>query len=228
MTDLRRRLAAEAIGTGLLLAAIVGSGIAAERLSSGNGGLALLANALATGGALVALILTFGPVSGAHLNPVVTLVLARRDGMASAAVLAYAAAQVAGAVIGVWVAHLMFAEPVMQTSVHVRSGAPQWLGEFVATFALAAVVLACVRHRPEAAPYGVAAIIVAGYWFTSSTSFANPAVTLARALTDSFAGIRPVDVAPFVLAQVAGALAAARCLGWLHGDGTEPKAARLG
>lgn len=228
MTDLRRRLAAEAIGTGLLLAAIVGSGIAAERLSGGNVGLALLANALATGGALVALILTFGPVSGAHLNPVVTLVLARRDGMAPAAVLAYAAAQVAGAVVGVWVAHLMFAEPMMQTSAHVRSGAPQWLGEFVATFALAAVVLACVRHRPEMTPYGVAAIIVAGYWFTSSTSFANPAVTLARALTDSFAGIRPVDVAPFVLAQVAGALAAGRCLGWLHGDGAEPKAARLG
>jgi glycerol uptake facilitator-like aquaporin len=228
MTDLRRRLAAEAIGTGLLLAAIVGSGIAAERLSGGSVGLALLANALATGGALVALIVTFGPVSGAHLNPVVTLVLARRGGMPPAVVLAYVAAQIAGAVIGVWVAHLMFAEPLMQASAHVRSGGPQWLGEFVATFSLAAVVLACVRHRPEATPFAVAAIIVAGYWFTSSTAFANPAVTLARALTDSFAGIRPVDVAPFVLAQVAGALTAARCLGWLYGSAAEPRAAGVG
>jgi glycerol uptake facilitator-like aquaporin len=215
MTDLPRRLAAEAVGTGLLLAAIVGSGIAAERLSGGSAGLALLANALATGAALVALILTFGPVSGAHFNPAVTLALARRAGMPAHAVAGYVLVQIAGAVLGVWLAHLMFAEPILQASGHARAGLPQWAGEFTASFALVTVILACVRHRPEAVAYAVACIIVAGYWFTSSTSFANPAVTIARALTDSFAGIRPADVPAFIAAQLIGAAAGTAFEGWL-------------
>ena len=219
MTNLSRRLAAEAVGTGLLLAAIVGSGIAAEDLAGGNGGVALLANALATGAALIALILTFGPVSGAHFNPAVTLVLAGRSGIGRGAVAGYVLAQIGGGVLGVWLAHLMFAEPLLQASARARGGAGQWVGEVVATFALVSVILGCLRHRPEAVPYAVAAIIVAGYWFTSSTSFANPAVTIARGLTDTFAGIRPADVAGFVAAQLVGAAAATGFLGWLHRSG---------
>jgi glycerol uptake facilitator-like aquaporin len=226
MSDLARRLVAEGVGTALLLAAVVGSGIAAERLAGDEPALALLANALATGGALVALIVIFGPVSGAHFNPAVTLALARRAGFSATATAGYVLAQLTGAVLGVWLAHLMFAEPILQASVHVRTGIGQWTGEAVATFALVAVVLACAAGRAEAAPWAVACVIVAGYWFTSSTSFANPAVTVARALTDSFAGIRGVDVAPFVAAQAVGAAAAAWLHGWLRAPAAGPAARR--
>ncbi len=216
MTDTPRRLAAEAIGTGLLLAAVVGSGIMAERLAGGNTGVALLANTQATAAALVALILTFGPVSGAHFNPAVTLAFATRGALPWRAVPGMILAQLAGGVLGVWLAHAMFALPVVQAGTAVRTGFGQWLGEFTATFALLATILGCVRHRPEAVPYAVACIVTAGYWFTSSTSFANPAVTFARALSDSFAGIRPVDAPAFVLAQLAGAVSAVRLFDWLQ------------
>lgn len=199
-------LAAEAIGTALLLAAVVGSGIMAERLSAGNVAVALLANTVATGAALVALIQTFGPVSGAHFNPAVTVALALAGRFRWRDVPAYAAVQAVAAVAGVWLAHAMFDLPVLQESAKVRTGPGQWLAEGVATFTLLTVILAGLRNRTEAAlPYTVALTIVAAYWFTSSTSFANPAVTLARSLTDSFAGIRPADMPAFVAAQFAGA-----------------------
>jgi glycerol uptake facilitator-like aquaporin len=211
---LARRAAAEAVGTALLLAAVVGSGIMAQRLSGGDAALALLANGLATGGALLAIILAFEPISGAHLNPVVTLADAWRRGMAWRDVPAYIAAQVAGAVAGVALANRMFGLPLFSLAQRVRSGGGQWLGEFVATFGLMAVIWGCARTRPGSAPFAVAAYIVGAYWFTSSTSFANPAVTVARALSDTFAGIRPSDVAPFVLAQLAGAAAATALFAW--------------
>jgi glycerol uptake facilitator-like aquaporin len=187
----------------------------ADRLCGGNVGLALLANALATGAALLALIHTFGPVSGAHFNPLVTLALTADGSLPRRFVLPYMAAQVAGAVIGVWLAHLMFDVPLFQTSVRVRSGIGQWAGEFIATFGLIAVIESGRRHFPAALPACVAGYITAAYWFTSSTSFANPAVTLARSLTDSFAGIGPNNVAGFVLAQGLGALSASLLLRWL-------------
>lgn len=218
-----QRLVAEGLGTALLLAAVVGSGIMAERLAAGNAGVALLANTLATAGALVALILAFGPVSGAHLNPAVTLALAWRGALPRAAVPGYLAAQVAGAVLGVWLAHAMFDLPTLQASAKVRSGPGQWLGEFTATFALLAVIWSCTRHHPKATPYAVACVITAGYWFTSSTSFANPAVTLARGLSDTFAGIRPLDTPAFILAQLAGAAAATALFAWFA---AEPPAVR--
>jgi glycerol uptake facilitator-like aquaporin len=213
--SLGRRTVAEALGTGLLLAAVVGSGIMAERLAGGNLALALLANAIATGAALVALILTFAPVSGAHFNPAVTLVLAHRGDLAWVDAAPYIAAQLAGAIAGVWLAHLMFDLPLLQTSPHARSGLGQWTGEFVATFGLIALILSGSRHHARALPYAVACYIVAAYWFTSSTSFANPAVTIARSLTDSFAGIAPSHVPGFVLAQLAGAAAASVVMAWL-------------
>lgn len=213
---LPQRLVAEGVGTGLLLAAVVGSGIMAERLAGGSAGLALLANTLATAAALVALLHAFGPVSGAHLNPAVTLALAARGALPRGAVPGYLLAQLAGAVLGVWLAHAMFELPVVQVSARARTGAGQWVGEFTATFALLSVVWGCARHRPEAAPAAVACVIAAAYWFTSSTSFANPAVTVARALSDSFAGIRPVDVPAFVLAQLAGAAAATALFAWFE------------
>lgn len=206
---------AEALGTGFLLAAVVGSGIMAERLCGGNTGLALLCNALATGAALVALILTFGPVSGAHFNPAVTLADAAAGGLRWREAQAYVAAQVLGGVLGVAVADLMFELPAFTLSGHARTGAAQWLAEFVATFGLLATILGVSRRTPGATPYAVAAYIVAAYWFTASTSFANPAVTLARALSDTFAGIRPADVPGFVVAQLAGAAAATATFGWL-------------
>jgi glycerol uptake facilitator-like aquaporin len=212
---LPRRLAAEAVATALLLAAVVGSGIMAERLAGGSLGLALLANTLATAGALVALITAFGPVSGAHMNPAVTLALASRRVLSWGDVPGYLAAQSAGAVLGVWLAHLMFDLPLLQASATARTGLGQWAGEFVATFALLSVIWGCTRHNPAAAPWAVACVITAAYWFTSSTSFANPAVTLARSLSDSFAGIRPADVPAFVIAQLLGAAAATALAAWL-------------
>jgi len=195
--------AIEFVATGFLLIAVVGSGIMAERLCGGNVGLALLANAVATGGALVALILAFGPQSGAHMNPVVTLAAVLADGFAWRLALAYVVAQLAGAAIGVALAHVMFEVPVWQVSHHVRSGAGQFVAEMVATFGLLSVIWGCRAHRQPVTAFAVAAYITGAYWFTASTSFANPAVTMARALTDSFAGIRPDDVPGFILAQFA-------------------------
>jgi glycerol uptake facilitator-like aquaporin len=205
---LGRRVVAEGVGTAFLLAAVVGSGIMAERLAGGNAALALLANAVATGGALVALILTWGPISGAHFNPAVTLAAASEGALAARDALAYVVAQLAGAIAGVWLAHLMFDLPLLQLSVRARSGMGQWTGELVATFGLLALIRSGGRHAPTALPVGVACYITAAYWFTSSTSFANPAVTIARALTDTFAGIAPADAPAFIAAQAAGAVAA--------------------
>jgi glycerol uptake facilitator-like aquaporin len=205
----------EALGTAFLLAAVVGSGIMGERLASGNVAIALLANSLATGAALVALILTFGPISGAHFNPAVTLSAALTRDVTWSSVTPCVAAQLAGAFTGVAAAHLMFGEPAFFASQHIRTGAPQLFSEFLATFGLLAVILATSRTRPSVTPFAVAAYITAAYWFTSSTSFANPAVTLARAATDTFAGIRPMDAPGFVVAQLAGALAATGLFAWL-------------
>jgi glycerol uptake facilitator-like aquaporin len=211
-----RRLTAEGMGTALLLAGVVGSGIMGERLAGGNVALALLANTLATGAVLVALLLTFGPISGAHLNPAVTLADASQGGLPWRDVPGYLAAQIAGALIGVATAHLMFGEPLFALSRHARHGPPQLLSEFVATFGLLSVVWGCARSRSAAAmPFAVGAYISAAYWFTASTSFANPAVTLARALTDSFTGIRPADVPGFIVAQLLGAALATAIFGWL-------------
>jgi glycerol uptake facilitator-like aquaporin len=220
-----RKLAAEALGTALLVAVVVGSGIMAERLAGGNVAVALLGNTLATGAALVVLLLVFGPVSGAHLNPAVSLSFALRGELGAAAAVAYALVQVGGGVCGTLLAHVMFDMPLIAASSHARSGIGQWVGEFVATFALLAAIFGCLRFRPEALPYAVGLIISAGYWFTSSTSFANPAVTIARALTESFAGIRPVDVPAFVLAQLCGAAAAVAFFGWLLGAERRPAGA---
>ena len=213
--SLPRRLAAEAVGTALLLATIVGSGIMAERLAGGNVALALLANTIATGAGLVALILTFGGVSGAHFNPAVTIADAAQGGLPWRAVPPYVIAQVAGAFIGVALAHLMFDLPAFAASRHVRSGPGPLAGELTATFGLVSVICGCSRTRPGAAPFAVGAYITAAYWFTSSTSFANPAVTLARAATDSFAGIRPLDVPGFLVAQLVGAAVATVFFRWL-------------
>jgi glycerol uptake facilitator-like aquaporin len=210
-----RRLVSEAVGTALLLAAVVGSGIMGERLSGGNVAIALLANALATGAMLVALILTFGPISGAHFNPVVTLADAWQRGIAWRHVPAYITVQFIGAFSGVATAHLMFGEPIFAASHHVRSGPSQVFSEFVATFGLVAVIWGCVRLRSSVVPFAVGAYITGAYWFTSSTSFANPAVTLARSMTDTFSGIRPNDVPGFIVAQLAGALAATALFAWL-------------
>jgi glycerol uptake facilitator-like aquaporin len=214
--SLTRRAVAEGLGTAFLLAAVVGSGIMGERLAGGNVGVALLANTLATGAALVALILTFGPVSGAHFNPAVTLSDASLGGLRWREVPAYLSAQTAGAFAGVAAAHLMFGEPLFAASRHARAGGAQAFGEFVATFGLLSVVWGCVRlQRPVVVPFAVGAYITAAYWFTASTSFANPAVTLARSATDTFSGIRPSDVPGFVAAQLAGAAAAMLLFRWL-------------
>ncbi len=204
----------ELIATAFLLIAVVGSGIMAERLCGDNVGLALLANALATGGALVALIQAFGPQSGAHMNPVVTLAAAITGGLAWSAVPAYIAAQLTGAVIGVWLAHAMFDLPIWEMSHHVRSGMGQWIAEIVATFGLLMVIWGCRAHREPVTAFAVAAYITGAYWFTASTAFANPAVTIARALSDSFAGIRPLDVPAFIAAQLIGMILAVPILRW--------------
>ena len=205
-----RPVVAEALGTALLLAAVVGSGIMAERLSGGNVGLALLANAIATGGALFALITMFGPISGAHFNPVVTLALTARRESPAKWVLPFLAAQIVGAILGVWLAHLMFDLPILQASTKARTGIGQWAAEATATFGLVLLILIGVRKAPAALPAAVAVYIVGAYWFTASTSFANPAVTIARALSNTFAGIAPVDAPAFIVAQMMGAL-----LAWL-------------
>jgi glycerol uptake facilitator-like aquaporin len=213
---LPRRLVAEALGTALLLAIVVGSGIMGERLAGGNVAIALLANTLATGAGLVALILTFGPVSGAHFNPVVTLADASQGGLPWREAPAYVAAQVAGAFAGVAIAHVMFDERALFfASQHARAGAAQLVGELVATFGLMAVIWGSARRRPGLVPFAVGAYITSAYWFTSSTSFANPAVTLARAASDTFAGIRPADAPGFIAAQLVGGAAATALFRWL-------------
>jgi glycerol uptake facilitator-like aquaporin len=198
----------------MLLAAVVGSGIMGERLAGGNGAVALLANTLATGAALVALILAFGPISGAHFNPAVTLADASQGGLAWREVPAYIAAQLFGAFAGVAIAHVMFGLPLFFASRHARGGMRQMFSEFIATFGLVAVIWGCVRFRSAMAPFAVAAYITAAYWFTSSTSFANPAVTLARSASDTFAGIRPIDAPGFIIAQLIGAAAATFLFRW--------------
>ena len=213
---LLRKLVAELLGTALLLATVVGSGIMGEQLAGGNVAIALLANTIATGAGLVALILTFGPISGAHFNPAVTIADASQGGLPWREVPAYVTAQVVGAFGGVLTAHVMFKEPALFfASRHERSGAAQLTSEFVATFGLLAVIWGCARRRPGLVPFAVGAYITAAYWFTSSTSFANPAVTLARAASDTFAGIRPADAPGFIVAQLAGAGAATALFRWL-------------
>jgi glycerol uptake facilitator-like aquaporin len=209
--NLRSRLAVEFMGTAFLLMAVVGSGIMAERLAGGNVALALLANSLATGAALVALILALGPISGAHFNPAVTLADARQGGIVWREVPAYVAGQVLGAFAGVGAAHLMFGLPLFFASHHARSGRALLFSEFIATFGLLAVIWGCARARPSAVSFAVGGYITAAYWFTASTSFANPAVTLARAASDTFAGIRPVDALGFIVPQLAGAVVAPSC-----------------
>ncbi|MES2069276.1 MAG: MIP/aquaporin family protein [Pseudomonadota bacterium] len=221
-----RRLVSEGLGTAFLLAVVVGSGIMAERLAGGNLAIALLANAIATGAGLVALILMFGTISGAHFNPAVTLSEAWQGNMPANEVLPYILVQVIGAFAGVAAAHLMFQDPIFFASEHVRTGASQWWSEFVATFGLVAVIIGCSRSRPGVTPFAVAAYITAAYWFTSSTSFANPAVTLARAATNSFAGIRPADAPGFIAAQLLGASAATFIFCWLYP--APPKEATVG
>jgi len=213
--SLARRLFAEGLGTALLLAVVVGSGAMGETLAGGNVALALLGNTLATGAALVVLITIFGPLSGAHFNPAVTLVFACRREMSWKIALPYAAAQTTGAVVGVWLAHAMFAQAIFQVSTKLRDGPSQALAEFVATFGLVATILGCVRFRPQFTPVAVGLYITAAYWFTSSTSFANPAVTIARSLSDTFAGIAPTSVPPFIAAQLVGAAVALAVFGWL-------------
>ncbi len=203
-----RNVMAEALGSFFLFATVIGSGIMAEQLAGGNVAVALLGNTMATGAMLFVLITMLGPISGAHFNPAVTLVSVLRGDMRWTALAAYLPAQLVGGILGVWSAHLMFGEPVIQLSTHVRSGTGQWLGEFIATFGLVLTILGTSRHRPAAIAASVALYITAAYWFTSSTSFANPAITVARSLSDTFAGIAPGNVAGFILAQLAGALAA--------------------
>ena len=213
--NLQRRLTAEGVGTALLLTAVVGSGIMGERLAAGNVAIALLANTIATGATLVALILTFGAISGAHFNPAVTIADASLGGIRWRDVPLYIASQLTGAVAGVLAAHLMFGEPLLQLSHKVRAGSAQLFSEFVATFGLLAVIWGCSRRRSESVPLAVGLYITGAYWFTASTSFANPAVTVARALTETFAGIRPADVPGFIAAQLAGAATATLLFRWL-------------
>ncbi|MBL0966134.1 MIP/aquaporin family protein [Blastomonas sp. UPD001] len=203
-----RRLIAEGLGSALLFACVVGSGIMAEALAGGNVAIALLGNTLATGAILYVLITIFGPISGAHFNPAVTLVMRLRGEIATREALAFVVVQLAGGIIGIWLTHLMFDLPILQYSTKARAGIGNWTGEFVATFGLLLTILGAVRYRPDNVPAAVALYIVAGYWFTSSTSFANPAIAVARSLSNSFAGIAPHDVPLFIVSQLAGALAA--------------------
>ena len=213
--DPARRLVAEGLGTALLLAIVIGSGIMGQRLSGGNDAIALLGNTLATGAGLVVLIEVFGPVSGAHFNPAVTLVFALRREIGARLALAYVAVQLVGAILGVWAAHAMFAEPVFQVSTKLRDGPAQAWSEAVATFGLILTILGTLRFRPQVTPMAVGLYIASAYWFTASTSFANPAVTFARSFSNTFAGIAPASVPAFLLGQLVGALAAAALAAWL-------------
>jgi glycerol uptake facilitator-like aquaporin len=215
MPSLAQRAFAEWLGAAFLLAAVVGSGIMAQKLAGGNVALALLCNTIPTGAILAVLILMFGPISGAHLNPAVTLAFALRREIAWPIAALYAVAQVAGAIAGVWIAHLMFDLPVWQISVTVRTGSGQWLAEALATFGLLATIFGVGSRTPDAVPYAVGLYITSAYWFTASTSFANPAVTIARSLSNSFAGIAPNGVAGFIMAQIAGAILAIPLARWL-------------
>lgn len=219
--SLARRAVSECLGTAFLLAAVVGSGIMAAKLASGNNAIALLCNTVPTGAILVVLILIFGPVSGAHFNPVVSLAFALRGALPWPVAGLYTVAQVLGGIIGVWMAHMMFELPVWQLSMTVRRGSGQWLAESVATFGLLLTIFGCVARKSEATAYAVGLYIMAAYWFTSSTSFANPAVTIARSLSDSFSGIAPADVAAFVIAQLTGMLAAVALCRWLWRKGID-------
>ena len=210
-----KRIVAEGLGTAFLLAGVVGSGIMAARLAGGNGALALLCNTLPTGAILAVLILTFGPVSGAHFNPAVSIAMALRRALPLRVCATYIAAQIAGGIVGVLAAHAMFGLPLWQISLTVRTGPGQWLAEFIATFGLLLAIFGCSARSPAAVPYAVGLYITAAYWFTASTSFANPAVTIARALSDTYAGIAPAGVAAFIAAQLLGALAATVLAGWL-------------
>ncbi len=212
-----QRLVAEWLGTAFLLAAVVGSGIMAQKLAGGNVALALLCNTIPTGAILVVLILIFGPISGAHFNPAVTLAFAARGELPWAMAGLYIIAQIAGAIAGVWCAHLMFELPVWQFSLTARSGGGQWLAEGVATFGLLLTIFGCIARTPAAIPYAVGLYITSAYWFTASTSFANPAVAIARSLTDTFAGIRPIDLPGFILAELAGAAIGMLLMKWLLG-----------
>ena len=224
-----RRLSAEFLGTALLLIAVVGSGIMAERLADGNVAVALLANAIATGAALVVLITVFGSISGAHFNPCVTLYMAIQGKMAGSTAIAYVLIQFAAAIAGVWLAHAMFAVPILEMSTHIRSGSAQWLAEFIATFGLLLTIVGAVRYAPAATPALVGLYITGAYWFTASTSFANPAVTVARTLTDSFAGIAPGSAPGFIAAQFSATIVAAWALPWLFANApdAEPDPALL-
>jgi glycerol uptake facilitator-like aquaporin len=215
MPPLSQRAVAEGLGTALLLAAVVGSGIMAQRLAGGNDALALLGNTLPTGAILVVLILIFGPLSGAHFNPAVTIALALRRELPWPEAVTYILVQMIGGVIGVWTAHLMFELPLWQVSLHTRAGAGQWLAEFVATFGLLLTILGCAARAPAATPYAVGLYITSAYWFTASTSFANPAVTIARSMSDTFAGIAPAAAPGFILAQLVGMLVAVILARWL-------------
>lgn len=213
--DLSRRLLAEALGTAFLLAVVVGSGIMGERLSPDNDGIALLGNTLATGSALVVLILVFGPISGAHFNPVVTLAFAAQKNLTWRCAGAYVGVQLLGALFGVAIAHIMFEAPLYTPSAHARAGIAQGVAEFVATFGLIVTIFGCLRTRPDVVAFAVGLFITAGYWFTASTSFANPAVTIARSLTDTFSGIRPQDAPGFIISQCLGAVTATYVMRWL-------------
>ncbi|QLC23509.1 aquaporin family protein [Parasphingopyxis sp. CP4] len=225
--DLARRLAAEAVGSFFLFCVVIGSGIMGETLSGGNVAIALLGNTLATGAILFVIILIFAPLSGAHFNPAVTLVfLVRRELSVRDAIL-YVLAQLVGGIIGVWAAHLMFDLDILQFSTKARTGTGQWAGEAIATFGLLMTILGAVRYRPTWVAPAVGLYISAGYWFTSSTSFANPAITIARGLSDTFAGIAPADIGPFLIAQIFGALIAAGLGGWLFSQQTSPDSAKI-
>ena len=210
-----RRVVAEMLGAALLLAIVIGSGIMGERLSGGNVAVALLGNTLATGAGLVVLITVFGPISGAHFNPAVTLAFALKREISASLAIGYVVAQIVGAVLGAYVAHLMFAEPIFQISTKLRDGPAQMFSEFVATFGLLATILGCLRFRPEFTPAAVGLYITSAYWFTASTSFANPAVTIARSLSNTFAGIAPSSAPAFIAAQLLGAVVAVILFGWL-------------
>jgi glycerol uptake facilitator-like aquaporin len=220
--DLARRATAEALGTTLLVAAVVGSGIMAAKLAGGNDALALLCNTLATGAMLVAIITIFAPISGAHFNPAVSLVMMLRGELDRRDTLAYIVAQIAGGCLGALFAHVMFGLSPLQLGTTVRTGWPQWLAEFVATFGLLITILGCVRFKPDAVAVAVGLYIVSAYWFTASTSFANPAVTIARSLSDTFSGIAPANVPGFIVAELLGALAAAALASWLFGSASPP------